>query len=186
MQLPGMLATDLAQRVLSEYADTEEWKPYAKDKGAGSPVMAIPLSHPAVVRKSARRKILAQEVTEAVLKAFDLYHARHSRRDRGQNFLHIEKLVGLRLIRYEAGHFMVQHTDKYPDSDTGKTMWPAVTFSVNLNTGYEGGTLDLLDGAIRFKGGVGDGVFFPANFLYPHAIERVLSGARYSLVGWLL
>lgn len=186
MVAPDLVPPDLVADLLAEYAHSADWKPYDKNKGAGAPVTAIPLTHPLIVRKSKRRKELADRVNAAVGRAFDAYHARHSRRDRGLNFLHVEKLVGLRLIRYETGHFMVNHTDKYPDMETGKTYWPAVTFTANLNEDFEGGELNLLDGEILFKGRPGEGIFFPANFLFPHAVERVRGGTRYALVGWFL
>jgi predicted 2-oxoglutarate/Fe(II)-dependent dioxygenase YbiX len=187
MTLENIVSPELASATLNEYASSTEWRPYDKNKGSGgAPVKAILLSHPLVIRKSARRKKLADDIQQLIMKTFDQYHARHSRREQGHNFLHVDKLVGLRLIRYETGHFMINHTDKYPDQETGKVYWPAVTFSINLNDDYIGGTLNLLDGEILFNGKRGDAIFFPANFLYPHAVEKVTQGTRYSLVGWFM
>ena len=76
------------------------------------------------------------------------------------------------------------HTDKYPDSDSNAVSWPAVTFSINVNSNYEGGEMLLLDGDVVFKGKARQGIIFPANFMYPHSVEKVTSGTRYSLAGW--
>jgi predicted 2-oxoglutarate/Fe(II)-dependent dioxygenase YbiX len=187
MTLEDIVSPKFASEIISEYVSTAEWRPYDKNKGSGgAPVKAILLSHPLVLRKSARRKKMTDDIVQAVGKAFDLYHAKHSRREQGHNFLHIEKLVGLRLIRYEIGQFMINHTDKYPDQETGKVYWPAVSVSINLTDDFTGGALNLLDGEILFNAKSGGGVFFPANFLYPHSVEKVTQGTRYSLVGWFM
>ena len=37
----------------------------------------------------------------------------------------------------------------------------------------------------RCKLNKGSIVFFPSNFMYPHGIEKITEGTRYSIVAWL-
>ena len=60
---------------------------------------------------------------------------------------------------------------------------------MNLNDDYEGGDLIFTDQKEkeikRLKLGKGSIVFFPSNFMYPHMIEPITKGTRYSIVAWL-
>jgi len=38
----------------------------------------------------------------------------------------------------------------------------------------------------RVKCKTGTIIFFPSTFLFPHAIEPITKGVRYSIVSWLL
>jgi len=177
----------LATALLDEYRESNDWTSYDPEKGGvNDAATAISISHPSVTGKGTRREQLGKQVVQSLGKAFDRYHARFSRREQGLNFLHIDKLVGLRLIRYETGQFMKTHTDKYPDAESGNLSWPAVTFTINLNEDFSGGELSLLDGELVIKVKARQGIFFPANFLFPHSVEKVTKGTRYALVGWFL
>ena len=187
MTFDDMLPSELASAILSEYADSDEWRAPNPDKGheVGSH-SAILITHDTVTGRGAGRKQIAEAVIQSLATVFDESHRRFSRREQGLNFLHIDKLVGVRINRYQTGQFMVNHTDKYPDSDTGQVSWPAVTFSLNLNDDFSGGELSLLDGEMIFKAMARQGIFFPANFLFPHAVNKITSGTRYALVGWFI
>ena len=60
---------------------------------------------------------------------------------------------------------------------------------LNLNDNYKGGDLIFTDQKEkeikRLKLGKGSIVFFPSNFMYPHGIEPITKGTRYSIVAWL-
>jgi Rps23 Pro-64 3,4-dihydroxylase Tpa1-like proline 4-hydroxylase len=60
---------------------------------------------------------------------------------------------------------------------------------INLNDNYEGGDLVFTDQKEkeikRLKRSKGSIVFFPSNFMYPHKIEPITKGTRYSIVSWL-
>jgi predicted 2-oxoglutarate/Fe(II)-dependent dioxygenase YbiX len=154
--------------------------------GVSDAATAISITHHAVTGRGTWREKIGNEVVKAIGTTFDRYHERFSRREQGLNFLHIDKIVGLRLIRYETGQFMKIHTDKYPDAETGSLSWPAVTFTINLNDDFSGGELSLLDGELVIKVKAGQGIFFPSNFIFPHSVEKVTNGTRYALVGWFL
>ena len=60
---------------------------------------------------------------------------------------------------------------------------------MNLNDDYKGGGLIFADQKKneikRLKLGKGSIVFFPSNFMYPHGIQPITKGTRYSIVAWL-
>lgn len=177
----------LATALMDEYRESNAWMSYDPEKGGvNDAATAIAISRPDVTGRGTFREQLGKETTKAICNTFDRYHARFSRREQGLNFLHIEKIVGLRLIRYETGQFMKIHTDKYPDAETGSLSWPAVTFTINLNDDFSGGELSLLDDELVIKVKARQGIFFPSNFLFPHAVKKVTKGTRYALVGWFL
>jgi predicted 2-oxoglutarate/Fe(II)-dependent dioxygenase YbiX len=187
MTFDDMLSPELASAIMNEYVESDEWRAPNPDKGHQvDSHSAILITHDTVTSRGAGRKQIADAVIQSLAKAFDKYHMKFSRRDQGLNFLHIDKLVGVRINRYQAGQYMVNHTDKYPDSDTGQVSWPAVTFSLNLNDDFVGGELNLLDEELIFKAKARQGIFFPANFLFPHAVNKVVTGTRYALVGWFI
>jgi len=173
--------------LLKEYETSNAWMNYVAGKSGGnSPGTHILISHPAIIQNSPSRTKILEEVQRYILEAFDQYHKKYSKRDQGLNHLMIRQLVGLRIIRYEAGQSLDMHTDRYTDPGTNLELWPVVTFTLNLNENYSGGELDLLEGDHIFQAKAGRCVFFPANFLYPHAVYPVRRGVRYSLVGWFL
>ena len=69
---------------------------------------------------------------------------------------------------------------------------------INLNEEYEGGDLVFYnpssfdkpdmskDEVKRIKLKMGGIVFFPSIYLYPHSIQPITKGVRYSLVSWLI
>jgi predicted 2-oxoglutarate/Fe(II)-dependent dioxygenase YbiX len=52
-----------------------------------------------------------------------------------------------------------------------------------LNDNYRGGELIMFEDQI-IELAAGDIIVFPSNFLYPHKIEPVTAGVRYSFVSW--
>jgi predicted 2-oxoglutarate/Fe(II)-dependent dioxygenase YbiX len=60
---------------------------------------------------------------------------------------------------------------------------------MNLNEDYEGGDVVFgnqnLQEIKRVQLKRGSLLAFPSNFLYPHMIEPITKGIRYSIVAWL-
>ena len=53
-----------------------------------------------------------------------------------------------------------------------------------LNDDYDGGELIMFDDQVcEVK--KGDLLIFPSNFLYPHKVNPVTKGVRYSIVSWV-
>ena len=52
-----------------------------------------------------------------------------------------------------------------------------------LNDDYEGDEFVLIDEKIDLS--KGDIIIFPSNFMYPHKVEPVTKGIRYSYISWI-
>tara|TARA_R100000951_G_scaffold30000_2_gene25899 strand:- start:994 stop:1539 length:546 start_codon:yes stop_codon:yes gene_type:complete len=87
------------------------------------------------------------------------------------------------LLKYKPGGKYDSHVDHSTNSSRH------LSVIMNLNDEYEGGELiftDQRDKEIKkLKLGKGSVVFFPSNFMYPHGIQPIKKGTRYSIVAWL-
>ena len=93
------------------------------------------------------------------------------------------KINQIDLLKYSVGGKYETHTDHFTTSIR------ALSIIINLNDDYEGGDLIFTDQSEkeikRLKLGKGSIVFFPSNFMYPHSIQPITKGTRYSIVSWL-
>jgi len=73
--------------------------------------------------------------------------------------------------------------------DNGTNFNRHLSIIMNLNNNYKGGDLIFAnqkgEEMKRIKLDKGSIVFFPSNFMYPHGIQPVTKGNRYSIVSWL-
>jgi hypothetical protein len=90
----------------------------------------------------------------------------------------LSKDEGYYVLRYVVGQFYKKHVDH--DSGANRIL----SCVVGLNDEYSGGEFCLWDGTVKYTLGKGDVLFFPSNFLYPHSVEEVTSGVRYTIVTW--
>lgn len=92
----------------------------------------------------------------------------------------------LRYNRYEQGKQMDLHCDHIHSIFSGDRKGiPVLTMLAHFNDecDYEGGDLLIWDQHIRLK--QGQVIIFPSCFLYPHKVEPVKSGVRFSGVSWV-
>ena len=93
------------------------------------------------------------------------------------------KINQIDLLKYSPGGKYEIHTDHFT------TFNRALSIIINLNDNYECGNLIFTDQKEkeikRLKLGKGSIVFFPSNFMYPHGIQPITKGTRYSIVAWL-
>tara|TARA_R110000782_G_C14763223_1_gene408364 strand:- start:682 stop:1230 length:549 start_codon:yes stop_codon:yes gene_type:complete len=95
-----------------------------------------------------------------------------------------EKIAQIDLLKYTHGGKYEIHTDE------SAKCWRTLTCILNLNEEYEGGDFVVYaqDGKTemkRIKCKTGTCIMFPSNFLFPHRVEPITSGERYSIVTWL-
>ena len=99
-------------------------------------------------------------------------------------YLKTSKLVQIDLLKYETGGKYDIHTDHYVEAQR------TLTFILNLNEDYEGGDFIFYNQdnteMKRVKCKTGTCIMFPSNFQYPHRIEPITKGTRYSIVSWLI
>ena len=93
------------------------------------------------------------------------------------------KINQIDLLKYRVGGKYEVHIDHF------STTTRCLSVIINLNDNYKGGDLVFTDQKEieikRIKLQKNSIVFFPSNFLYPHTIEPILKGTRYSIVAWL-
>tara|TARA_E500000318_G_C3498769_1_gene187510 strand:- start:229 stop:795 length:567 start_codon:yes stop_codon:yes gene_type:complete len=104
-----------------------------------------------------------------------------------QTFCHINeqlKYEGINLLKYKEGHFYKRHTDQCTSENR------AISVIMNLNEDYEGGEVVFYEPTSKKPSTgcalkTGDILFFPSNYLYPHSVQPIKKGTRYSVVVWL-
>ena len=88
-----------------------------------------------------------------------------------------------RINKYEPGTEMRVHWDEITSLFDGQIRGiPTLTILGALNDEYEGGELLMWGEPFELK--AGDVLVFPSTFLYPHSVNTVKSGTRYSFVSW--
>ena len=90
----------------------------------------------------------------------------------------------IKFLRYNEGHQMAEHCDHISSLFDGKVKGiPMLSVVGQLNEYFDGGDFVLWgDKVIEFKSG--DLIIFPSNFMYPHRVQPVERGERYSYVSW--
>lgn len=94
---------------------------------------------------------------------------------------YVEQINDIQILKYKQGGHYISHIDDHP------TLSRTVSFIYRLNNDYEGGDLVWeLNGKEfhRSKTKANSLVIWPSNFLYPHKVEPVTKGLRWSMVAW--
>jgi len=86
---------------------------------------------------------------------------------------------GYTLLRYNEGQSIGNHMD----DTTG--LGRVLSCSILLNDEFTGGEFSFWGGESIIAPEKGSVLMFPANFMYPHEILKVKSGARFSIITWL-
>ncbi len=90
----------------------------------------------------------------------------------------------VRFNRYNEDRVMALHCDHIHSMFDGERKGiPTMTYLSMLNDDYIGGELIMWDNTI-IDMEEGDAIVFPSCFLYPHKVEPVKRGVRYSCVSW--
>ena len=98
----------------------------------------------------------------------------------------IQSWSNIRLNRYNAGTMMrphYDHIDSLFDGEKRGIPIISVVGALNNSSEYEGGTLKFW-GDYEVKLNKGDIVLFPSCFMYPHEVDEITKGTRYTFVSW--
>jgi len=91
----------------------------------------------------------------------------------------------LKYNKYKKGTLMSEHCDHIQDMFEGERRGiPVLSCIGALNDDYEGGEFIMFKDK-KYKFNAGDIIIFPSNFLYPHKVEEVTKGTRYTYVSWV-
>ncbi len=90
----------------------------------------------------------------------------------------------VRFNKYAENKKMALHADHIHSMFDGERKGiPILSVLGVLNDDYEGGEFVLIDEKIDLL--KGDIIIFPSNFMYPHKVEPVTKGTRYSYISWI-
>ena len=91
----------------------------------------------------------------------------------------------IRYNRYSVNQRMKMHCDHITTLFDGKNKGvPLLSCLGLLNDDYEGGEFLIFDD-LKIDLKKGDLLIFPSSFMYPHRVEPVTSGIRYSYISWV-
>jgi len=188
MCIEDLVPGDLIDELLAEYKDADEW--IASKVGGGGGVVDASIRGAAVINVSMggscalnvsnqetlsknyeRRRAIDARLFECVSSAIQQYSAKHPD-------CQIVKDSGYELLRYREGMGYTQHVDNFLEFPR------AVSCSIALNDDYEGGEFTFFDQKISYKQKKGSALLFPSSFQYPHQVNKVKKGTRYSLITW--
>jgi predicted 2-oxoglutarate/Fe(II)-dependent dioxygenase YbiX len=90
----------------------------------------------------------------------------------------------LKFIKYVEGSEMVNHCDHIQSIFDGTNRGiPVLSIIAQLNNDFTGGEFVMFDDT-TIPLNKGDVIVFPSVFLYPHRINKITSGTRYSMISW--
>jgi len=95
----------------------------------------------------------------------------------------ISTIADISLLKYPEGGHYVLHSDYHTKHQR------EFSFILFVNDNFEGGDLTFADPDFKnettIKVKKNRIVFFPSNFMFPHKVNPVKKGTRYSVVAWL-
>ena len=81
--------------------------------------------------------------------------------------------------------YHVDHIHSIFDNDYGVTKGvPILSIVGVLNNDFEGGAFTMFDD-YEINLDMGDVVLFPSSFVFPHKVNTIEKGTRYSFVSWV-
>ena len=95
-----------------------------------------------------------------------------------------QRHTDFRLNKYSYGGFMSRHVDNIHHSHGQEYGYPQVSALLFLNDDYKGGQLKISN--ITYNTKKGSAIIFPSNFMFPHEVNLITEGTRYSIVTWLM
>ena len=168
---------ELCDEILNEYRDSDCWEDATTGAGLSlqernCQTIGISFENTINTNKKVRQNI-DQKLFECANKAITEYRSVFST-------CNVEVDSGYDLLRYDVGCFYKQHVDSFKEHPR------AVSCSFALNDEYEGGGFAFFNRELTYTLKKGACIMFPSNFMYPHEITPVTSGARYSVVTWFV
>ena len=95
-----------------------------------------------------------------------------------------QRYTDFRVNRYGSGGYMSEHIDNIHHSHGQQYGYPHLSVLLFLNEDYEGGEFVVADN--EYKTEKGSAIIFPSNFMFPHKVNKIEYGTRWSVVSWLM
>lgn len=97
-------------------------------------------------------------------------------------FMQISSDEGYNILRYKPGEGCLIHSDTWHRQDVSKRVLSGLIY---LNSDFEGGELVFRRQGITVKPEAGMIVLFPSTFAFPHEVNPVRSGERWTILTWM-
>ena len=104
-------------------------------------------------------------------------------REKHKDFV-CQRHTDFRMNKYSEGGFMSRHVDNIHHSHGQEYGYPQASALLFLNDDYEGGHFHI--SGLRYETKKGSAIIFPSNFMFPHEVNLITKGTRYSIVTWLM
>ena len=104
-------------------------------------------------------------------------------REKHEDFV-CQRHTDFRMNKYSEGGFMSRHVDNIHHSHGQEYGYPQASALLFLNDDYEGGHFHI--SGLRYETKKGSAIIFPSNFMFPHEVNLITKGTRYSIVTWLM
>jgi len=182
IQIDGLFNLKLADRIVN-YIDSAELD-FLSVGSSEKPVLDIRnvkgrflINNRNLKKNNISDFVFLQLINDEIFKILPNYLARFPK-------LTLHKLLQADLLKYEVGGKYETHVDSFINSPR------ELSCIINLNDKYKGGELSFFDNLhnkeiLKCPLKKGSVVFFPSNFIYPHKIDPIKKGTRYSIVSWL-
>jgi len=95
-----------------------------------------------------------------------------------------QRYTDFRVNRYRSGGFMSEHIDNIHHSHGQQYGYPHLSVLLFLNEDYKGGEFVVADDQYKTK--KGSAIIFPSNFMFPHKVNKIEYGIRWSVISWLM
>lgn len=179
LELDGWLVPELCGKTLAAI-EVSDWSPHGyTGEGAAAAAAADPSDRALSVAMCADREV-NRALMRRVVEATRLYVAMQRMPWLSTPAHH----AMVRFNRYSEGAVMREHCDHitslFPDNAGGV---PILSVLFGLNDAFTGGELVFFGGE-EIKLPSGKALVFPSSFMFPHRVDRVQSGVRYSCVSW--
>ena len=129
--------------------------------------------------KSFGEKIVTNYVMSKIFEICDIYHKKF-------NDFRIDRISQLDLLKYEHNQYKAGY-DFHTDMGSGCSE-RQLSISISLNNDYTGGefVFNFNGEKVQYTQNIGDVIAFPSTFIYPHKVNKIMSGTRYALIGWVV
>ena len=117
-----------------------------------------------------------EEMKEHTLSVLSIYQKVHK--------IVCQRYTDFRVNRYRSGGFMSEHIDNIHHSHGQQYGYPHLSVLLFLNEDYKGGEFVVADDQYKTK--KGSAIIFPSNFMFPHKVNKIEYGIRWSVISWLM
>ena len=171
-----VLTSELSENIA---LNSKGWKQsvYANEKGLTKNSLQRVVMDETYIRDNMEYYVDLLGATKNVVK---LYKEKHPY----MKYFNPNTCTDFRVNKYEEGGFMSEHADSIHHSHGQKYGFPQASVLFFLNDGYEGGEFIVAD--TMYKPKRNSAIIFPSNFMFPHSVNKIEKGTRYSIITWLM